>query len=129
MDLGMLSEYLNGFSKKPAIIFLAGPISPRGISEDDYWKNIRRMIRFKNEIEESYNAVVMCPADDVLGYLVCSELASEASFKIRNMHKITACDIVVALPGWWLSQGARDEILWGRQLGKKIIEVKDEEIN
>jgi hypothetical protein len=129
------------FDKKIIVIYLAGPISPGGVKEEEYWENIRNMVYIEHtlplELEFSgYKIKVINPATDVLAFICFGTWLvsyngayemTEERLKQRNRISIELADMIYALSGWEESEGAKEEIEYARQLGKIIIYEEEEE--
>ena len=117
------------FDKKIIVIYLAGPISPGGVKEEEYWENIREMVFLEHTLPDSFEwhtgrkIKVINPATDVLAFMCYGFLSgiTEEKLKQRNIISIELADIVYALKGWEKSEGARKEIEYARVLGKIIV--------
>jgi len=114
---------------RTTIIYLAGPISPRGkhFSEEDYIHNLSLMINIKfllYALFDEYKIYVICPADDFLGYFM-NGLITEKHLKKIDRNAIEACDLIIAISGWQESVGAKGEVEFARKLGKPVIDLEE----
>jgi hypothetical protein len=128
-----LSKALKEVNKDLVVIYLAGPISPGGIKEEEYWVNIREMVFLEHTLPIDFEWTgqkikVINPATDVLVFMCYGFLngITEEKLKQRNFISIELADIVCALKGWKKSEGARKEIEYAKELGK-IIAYEEEE--
>jgi hypothetical protein len=123
-----LSTVIRGLEKDLVVIYLAGPISPGGINEEEYWENIREMVFTEHILPDILawtrkKIKVINPATDVLVFMCHGPLngITEEKLKQRNFISIELADVVYVLKGWEKSEGAKIEIEYAKRLGKKIV--------
>lgn len=104
-------------------IFLSGPMT--GIEK----YNFPKFDFYETAITEHYPEVsVVNPANIARKYKVKEVLADKHVFDkmiIEELQALMECDSILLFDGWETSVGAKKELLFALQLGKRVILEKD----
>ena len=115
MELDMNEELIEiGQDQK---VYLAGPI--RGAYKQIEEVNIEQFARFDKKIKDRYKCAVTNPAKLDLG-----NGATYGDYMRKDIPKLLKCDVLVLLPGWATSQGARLEYRIARDVDMDIFAIR-----
>lgn len=91
--------------RKNLKVYLAGKLTDEPIG---YLHNVRNMCIVGTKLIEA-GYTVFIPALDLVMFLACKNNIDKNLCRLHSMEWLKACNVVVMLPGWRESQGARDE--------------------
>lgn len=113
--------------KKIKRVYIAGPLTPRGIKSAnpavEYLLNIRDMARVAVElILKGY--APFCPALDGMLFLVQrdGERITEPQIKRFSKDWLEACEAILLIDGWQKSEGTLKEIEFAKERGIPIFD-------
>jgi hypothetical protein len=102
-------------------IYIAGPLSPRGIRPDtkngaiEYALNVRDMVRVATELIKGGHAP-FCPGLDFLYFIGASygNEPTEVEIKVQSLEWLEVSDAILMIGEWTQSEGAVVEFEYAR---------------
>jgi len=112
-------------------IYIAGPMSPRGIRSDngaiEYALNVRDMVRVATELIKLGHAPY-CPGTDFLYFIgaLDGNEPTEVEIKAQSLEWLAVSEAILMIGDWTKSAGAMIEFEFARLRGMKIYTSMEE---